>query len=76
MTVTWPGKLPAETDPLMMQSMRTDIPASLEAQVVDEGVAEGRPERGDVGGVVWLFVILFAILLVAGVIANWPAWFP
>lgn len=74
--MAWPQKLPGETDPLMMQSMRTDIPASLERQVVDGAVAEGRPERGDVGGMMWLFALIVAILLVAGVIVNWHVLFP
>lgn len=74
--MTWGRKLPGETDPLLVQSMRTDFPASVEHQVVDGGVAEGRREPGDVGGLIWAFVLIFALLIVAAVIVNWHAFFP
>ncbi len=74
--MTFPGKLPTETDPLMTQSLRTDFPAGLERQVIDGGVAEGRPEAGDVGGVMWLLIIIFVVLIVAGFIVNWGLFFP
>lgn len=71
MCVTWPGKLPTETDPLMTQSLRTDFPASVEASVVD-----GRPEVGDPGAIVWILLIIFCFVIAAGLIANWGRFFP
>ena len=67
---------PAENDPLMTQSQRTDFPAELERQVVDGGVREGRPETAHGIGLVWLFVLLVIFLLVVGVVVNWGTFFP
>ncbi len=74
--MTWPGKLPTETDPLMTQSLRTDFPTSIERQVVDGGVAEGRPAPGDVAAVGWLVGIVLAIMLLVALALNWGRLFP
>lgn len=67
---------PAENDPLMTQSQRTDFPRGLEREVVEGGVREGRLETSHGIGLVWLFVILIVILLVVGLAVNWGTIFP
>lgn len=44
----------------MTKSLRTDYPASMEREIIDGGVAEGRPETSQFPGLYWLVVILAA----------------
>ncbi len=68
---------PAETDPLMTQSMRTDFPPALERQVIDGGVAEGRSESALFPGLVWLALFMIVGLAVLLGYLWWTTgWFP
>ncbi len=64
-------RLPAKTDPLMTQSMRTDFPAPLERQIVDGGVREGRPETTQFPGMVSLVFLLVLGLAALGIALKW-----
>ncbi len=70
-------RLPGGTDPLMVQSARTDFSPEVVRQVIDGGVAEGRPESPFFPGLIWL--AMFVLLGLAGLLAYflWAApWFP
>lgn len=70
-------KLPGETDPMMVQSLRTDFPAGVERQVIDGGVAEGRPESPFLPGLMWLALLMIVGLAALLAYFLWAApWFP
>ncbi len=76
MSMSW-IKLPGSTDPQMMQSMRTDFSADMERQVIDGGVAEGRPESPLFPGMVWLALLIMGGLAALLVYFLWATpWFP
>jgi hypothetical protein len=64
--MSW-NRNPAQTDPLLTQSMRDDFPVSMEREIVDGGVREGRMESPLFPGLVWLaglMVVGLAALLI------------
>ncbi len=73
--MVWP-RSPPTTDPLMTQSLRTDFSASMEREIIDGGVAEGRIETQQFPNLLWL-VLLLAIAGVGFLAYLWltTPWF-
>lgn len=55
----------------MLQSMRDDFPASMEGDILDGRVRDGKPESARFPGLVTLVILLFVGIVGLGLVMKW-----